>query len=157
MNRDIMNIVAGGLLCLGAVGLIAYTQAAHYQVGEQVAFDAGLMPRIWLTIAAASAAVMVLQGVWGMMRREAGPAARLYRIQPGLLVVSGGLLVAFVAGFVTLGYWVTVLVFIPVFSFAFGYRNPIAIAATTVGFATVIWLVFVDLLLVQLPTLPAFW
>lgn len=156
MNRDIINVVAGGVLLAGSAGLYVFTLAAHYQMGTQIAYDAGLVPRLWLAIAALAAAAIVVQGGMGIVRARGAEPEKLERIGPERLALAGVLLIGLVLGFDYLGYWVTMLVFIPAFSLSFGYRRPMPLVLTTVGFAALTWVVFVNILAVQLQAWPSF-
>ena len=155
MNRDIANICAGVALFAGSAGLYFYTASADYRMGAGVAYDAGLMPKLWLAIAAISAVGIIIKGI----------AGRIYDInahRPLSLVSGKNLAVAFVqtalflVAFSWLGFWASILLFIPVFSVSFGYRKLPWVAASTLVFATVTWLVFAWLLEVQITAFPEF-
>ena len=65
----------------------------------------------------------------------------------GLLVA----LVLFSAMFEPLGFFVPAAVFIPVMAIFLGFRRPVALGLTTVGVLLFVYLVFVQLLSVNLP------
>ncbi|MFP1645933.1 tripartite tricarboxylate transporter TctB family protein [Pontitalea aquivivens] len=155
MNRDIANIVSGVVLALGSAGLYLYTVSAGYRMGGGVAYDAGLMPRLWLAIGGLGALGIAIRGLAGL-RCGAGAANPLARIASGRLVTGFGLTALFLVGFGWLGFWLPILAFVPVFSVAFGYRNPVVIAVSTFVFAGLTWLVFAVLLEVQMTALPDF-
>lgn len=67
----------------------------------------------------------------------------------GLLVA----LVLFAAAFETLGFFIPAAIFIPVVAFMLGYKNPLTVGLTTVGVLAFVYLVFVQLLSVNLPGL----
>lgn len=155
MDRDISNIIAGVVLFAGSAALYLYTGAADYRMGAGVAYDAGLMPKLWLSIAGLCAIVTILKGVAGRIRRP-GAGLPLAQIAFGRLAASFGLTALFLAGFSWLGFWIPVLLFIPAFSMAFGYQNVPVILIATLIFATATWLVFAWFLEVQVMPLPEF-
>lgn len=155
MNRDIADIASGAILLLGAMALYAYTADAGYRMGDSVAFDAGLMPRLWLSIAAVCAAAMIARGMVGRFSNRSASDA-LSAIRPARVAVAFGLTAVFVAAFSYLGFWLPILVFVPAFSLAFGYRNPLVILLSTLTFAGATWLVFAVFLEVQISAFPEF-
>ena len=60
-------------------------------------------------------------------------------------------LVLFAILFEPLGFFIPAAVFIPVMAYFLGYRKPIAIGLTTIGVLLFVYLVFVQLLSVNLP------
>ena len=60
-------------------------------------------------------------------------------------------LVIFALLFEHLGFFLPAGVFIPIISYILGFRNPLAIGLTTVGVLAFVYLVFVQLLSVNLP------
>ena len=60
-------------------------------------------------------------------------------------------LVIFASVFETLGFFLPAAVFIPVMALLLGYRNLVAIGLTTAGVLIFVYLVFVQLLTVNLP------
>lgn len=65
-------------------------------------------------------------------------------------------LVAFAALFKTLGFFIPAAVFIPAVAILLGYRNLPVIAVSTGGVLIAVWLVFIQLLSVNLPG-PELW
>ena len=151
MRRALADLVAGTVLLAGSVALIAMTAAADYKMGEGAAYDAGLMPRVWLTLAAACALVIAARGVASL---RSAASDRLVAMSAPRLALAGGLVLAFVLGFVAVGYWIAVLLFVPAFATALGFRRPLTTLAVTVAFAAVTWVVFAELLGVRLMAWP---
>ncbi len=72
------------------------------------------------------------------------------------MVRFGGLLlglIIFASVFETLGFFIPAAVFIPVIAVLLGFRSYVAIGLTTAGVLTFVYLVFVQLLSVNLPGL----
>lgn len=65
-------------------------------------------------------------------------------------------LIIFALVFETLGFFIPAAVFIPVVSYMLGYRNLVTIGLTTVGVLGFVYLVFIQLLSVNLPGLDLF-
>ncbi len=66
----------------------------------------------------------------------------------------GGLLVALIAFalvFETLGFFIPAAIFIPAVAYMLGFRKPQALALTTFGVLAFVYLVFIQLLAVNLP------
>ncbi|RAI00180.1 hypothetical protein DLJ53_20945 [Acuticoccus sediminis] len=153
MRRSTGDIAGGLVLAIGAVALLIYTAGADYQMGEGSAYDAALMPRIWLIVAAACAGTMVVRGAAETLLASVD-TGRLADISPARFALAVGLTAAFIAAFVWLGYWPAMLLIVPLFSVVFGYRRPLAVAATTVGFAAITWVVFAEILNVRMMPWP---
>lgn len=60
-------------------------------------------------------------------------------------------LIAFAAVFRTLGFFIPAALFIPVVALLLGYRNLLVIALSTAGVLGAVWLIFVQVLSVNLP------
>lgn len=60
-------------------------------------------------------------------------------------------LIIFASVFESLGFFIPAAIFIPVMAIVLGYRSYPIIAATTVGVLAFVWLVFIQLLSVNLP------
>lgn len=153
MNKDTANIVSGLALLVGTTCLYVYTLSASYKMGKAVSFDAGLVPRIWLAVAGLCATAMVVKGIAGRLRAGAA-GERLAAVAPRRFVFAFGLTVLFVVAFTFLGYWISVLAFIPAFSLCFGYRDWKGILFGTAVFSIVTWVVFVNLLEVRMDAFP---
>ncbi|SNT75637.1 tripartite tricarboxylate transporter TctB family protein [Paracoccus seriniphilus] len=72
-----------------------------------------------------------------------GRAGRFFGLLAGL--------VAFALAFEPLGFFIPAAVFIPVIAVLLGYRNPVVIGLSTAGVLAAVWLIFVQLLSVNLP------
>ena len=72
-----------------------------------------------------------------------GRAGRFFGLVAGLI--------AFAVAFEPLGFFIPAAVFIPLIAVLLGYRNPVIIGASTVGVLAAVWLIFVQLLSVNLP------
>ena len=66
----------------------------------------------------------------------------------GILLAA---LIAFAAVFDTLGFFIPAAIFIPAMTLVLGYRRPVVIAAVTFGVLAFVYLVFIQLLAVNLP------
>ena len=142
MNRPFVELVAAGLFAGLFVVLLA--QGIGYP-GRST-----YMP------VAASGIGLAMCALWalGSVRKlAAGPAER-FEVTGGdvgrfALILGAG--IAYLAGFVWLGFFTSTLILMPALSLALGYRNLTVIALTTLGFALVLWAVFRLLLGVPLP------
>lgn len=72
-----------------------------------------------------------------------GRAGRFFGLLAGLVV--------FATVFEHLGFFIPAAVFIPAVAVLLGYRNWLIIGATTVGVLAAVWVIFVQLLSVNLP------
>ncbi len=72
-----------------------------------------------------------------------GRAGRFFGLLAGL--------VAFAVAFEPLGFFIPAAVFIPAVAVLLGYRNPLIIGASTAGVLAAVWLIFVQVLSVNLP------
>ncbi len=72
-----------------------------------------------------------------------GRAGRFFGLLAGL--------VAFAVAFEPLGFFIPAAVFIPFVAVLLGYRNPLIIGFSTAGVLAAVWLIFVQLLSVNLP------
>lgn len=72
-----------------------------------------------------------------------GRAGRFFGLVAGLVM--------FAVAFEPLGFFIPAAVFIPAIAVLLGYRNPLIIGVSTAGVLTAVWLIFVQLLSVNLP------
>ena len=90
------------------------------------------------------------QLVFGLARDHGSDLLKLTDHWGRFLSLLAGLVV-FALLFEPLGFYLSAAVFIPVISWALGYRRPIVIGLTTFGLLGFVWVVFVQLLSVRLP------
>ncbi len=149
MRRSHADIAGGAVLLALMAALLVFTAGADYQMGPGAAYDAALMPRIWLIIAAFCAATLIVRGTAEILlaRIDTG---RLADVSPARFALAAAMTGTFVAAFLYAGYWPAMLVFVPAFSFAFGYRRVAVVLGAAVAFAGITWLVFAQLLMVRM-------
>jgi hypothetical protein len=155
MNKSAMaDILAGLIIACGAVVLLLHTYAMDYTAGATIAFDAGWFPSLLLWLTLAGALVMTAMAALRLIVKERGEAEAIEQIVVARLVIAVGLTLAYVAAFIWLGYWPSTIVFLPLFSWVFGFRNIWVIAGITALFSAATWFVFTKLLYIQIPPWP---
>lgn len=91
-----------------------------------------------------------VQLLLSLRRRAADEALDLFgRVGRFFGLLAG--LVLFALAFEPLGFFIPAAVFIPSVAVLLGYRNPVVIGLSTAGVLAAVWLIFVQLLSVNLP------
>lgn len=152
MRRSTGDLCAGAVFAAGAGWLLVHTAGAGYAQGPSIAFDAALLPRLFLWLGLACGLAMAGQALIRRLRGagEAPPPALSPVRLAGAVALTGG----FVASFAVLGYWPTMLVFPPAIAWTFGYRRPVATGGATLVFAGLVWVIFHDVLMVRMAPWP---
>lgn len=142
MNKRLVELCGAGAFAalfafllseaLGYSARSAYMPAAASGIGL-------LMCLIW--------AVQAARGIASGPAEYYGTTRTDYRRFAMILAVG----VAYVLGFVWVGFFTSTLIMVPVVAVALGYRNWRVVGLTTLGFALILYLVFRLLLSVPLP------
>jgi hypothetical protein len=142
MNRSVVELVAAGVSA--AAFLFLLLEATGYP---------GRSAYMPVAAAAIGAAMCALWALRSLRLLAAGQAERYPATRDDLtrFALILGLAVLYVVGFITIGFFTSTLVLLPVFAVALGYRRWRVIALTTLGFALVLWVVFRLLLSLPLP------
>lgn len=135
------------LALLIVMAVLLFNSTANY-TGIAVKTSAKYVQFLAVSIGALS----VIQLAFSMFKEQPSGKLQLTENMPrfiGLLICLG----IFAAAFETLGFFIPAAVFIPFISFLLGYRRPVVIVLTTAGVLVFVYLVFVQLLSVNLPGL----
>lgn len=89
--------------------------------------------------------------VRGVLRQRRGEEAPAFFVSPARFALVVGSAALMIIGVQVLGFLTTVAVAIPLLSFLLGYRRPLPVLLTTVGFVLVIYIVFIEILSRPLP------
>lgn len=155
MNHSVKaDILAGLVIACGAVVLLLHTYEVDYTAGASIAFDAGWFPSLLLWLTLAGALVMIAMALFKHATKAGTENTVLEQIGVTRLAIAVGLTFAYLAGFIWLGYWPSTVVFLPLFSWVFGFRNVLVIVAITALFSATTWFVFTKLLYIQIPAWP---
>ncbi|ETX12898.1 hypothetical protein OCH239_15495 [Roseivivax halodurans JCM 10272] len=142
MNRRVVELVAAGLFAgLFAILLlqgIGYSSRSSYM--PVAASGIGLAMCLFWSIKPVR---LLVAG-----KAEHFDTTRADLVRFGLILGGG---IAYLAGFIWLGFFTSTIILVPAMSLALGYRNWGVIAGTTLCFAVVLYAVFRLLLAVPLP------
>ncbi|MBL3575959.1 tripartite tricarboxylate transporter TctB family protein [Rhodovulum sulfidophilum] len=142
MNRHAIELVAAGLFA----GLFAVLLSQGIGYPSRSSYMPVAASGIGLTMC-------LFWSVKAVRLLAAGEGENIYTTRADLvrfgLILGGGM--AYIVGFIWLGFFTSILILVPAMSRALGYRNWVVIAATTLGFAIVLYAVFRLLLAVPLP------
>ena len=150
------DFLAGIVFLCGTGFLLFHTAGVDYAVGDTIAFDAAWFPTLLLSLGAIASLVLIGKAVLALVGHGADKDDRLADVALSRFVLSGLLAFGYTFGFIWLGYWVSTLIFMPLFSWVFGFRNVVAVASVTILFAASTWVIFTRTLHIQIPAWPAF-
>ena len=151
MKVSIADAVSSVIYICGAGLLLHHTRSANYSMGDSIAFDAAWFPALLLYLMVCFAGLLGGRAAFVFFRENSKKIETTENRDSKRMLFAIGLVLSYVIAFIYFGFWIPTVLFVPTFVFVFGFKSLSIIIPVTIGFCVTIWLVFTELLELQVP------
>ena len=120
-------------------------------MGESIAFDAAWFPTLLLYLILCFAGVLGGRAALTFFGNKVKRIETMENRDSKRMLFAIGLVLSYVIAFIYIGFWIPTVLFMPAFVFIFGFRSFLALVPITVAFCITVWLVFTEILELQIP------